>query len=175
MRTTATGLLLTAIALTASGATSPNREASAPTIIYLVRHAEKTDEGAQADLSEKGRARAEVLTWMLRDVSLDAVFSTDVPRTKSTVTPVAKAQGLTVTHYKPQSTAFARRLEAAAGQSLLVCGHSNTIPQLLAELGTPIEDKILPGYDDLFVVVRTPTPGGATQATLQRLHYPGTR
>ena len=172
IRTTATCLLLLCVALVASEAASPDRDASAPTVIYLVRHAEKTDEGSMADLSDQGRERAEVLARMLRDVSLDAVFSTDVPRTKSTVAPVAKAKGLTITHYKPRAAALARRLEAATGQALLVCGHSDTIPQLLGELGTPIEDKILPGYDDLFVVILTRAPDGATKATLQRLHYP---
>ena len=151
-----------------------NRLTDSPTILYVVRHAEKVDESPAADLNEAGRARAELLAWMLRDVSLDAVLSTDVPRTRSTVTPVAQAHKLEVASYSPAPGRLRGSLLGEyRGKCVLVGGHSNTIPQLLGELGTPIEEKILPGYDDLFLVVIP--PGEGSEPVMHRLHYPAHR
>ena len=147
-----------------------------PTVIYIVRHAEKTSEDSNADLSAKGKTRVEVLRWMLRDIALDAVYSTDVPRTFHTVEPIAKEKGLSVESYVSKPGKLAQTIRHNhRGQTLLVSGHSNTIPELLKSLGVSIEDKILPGFDDLFIVTLDGSAADAKGATLQRLHYPGRR
>jgi hypothetical protein len=49
----------------------------------------------------------------------------------------------------------------------LVVGHSNTIPEVIAGLGITVPIQIGENdYDNLFLVVRAPTPH------LIRLHYP---
>ena len=53
------------------------------------------------------------------------------------------------------------------GQSVLICGHSNTIPRLLGELDVAIKEKLLTDYDDLFVVTVSP----AGEAGMLHLHY----
>ncbi len=147
-----------------------------PTVIYIVRHAEKTGETPDADLSAKGKTRIEVLKWMLRDIAIDAVYSTDAPRTLHTVEPIAKERGLSVESYVPRPGKLAQTIrQKHRGQTLLVSGHSNTIPELLKSLGVPIEDKILLGFDDLFIVTLDGRDADAKGATLQRLHYPGRR
>ena len=147
-----------------------------PTVVYIVRHAEKTSEDPDADLSAIGKTRVEVLSWMLRDIAIDTVYSTDVPRTFHTVEPIAKEKALSVESYVPKPGRLAETIRHKhRGQTLLVSGHSNTIPELLKSLGVPIEDKILPGYDDLFIVTLDGSAANAKGATLQRLHYPGRR
>lgn len=168
-RLTLVTLTLCALGFAASGSGVADR--STPTTLFIVRHAEKVGESSDAQLSNVGRARARTLAWMLRDVSFDAVYSTDFARTRGTVAAIAKASRKELSLYSPAPGSLKKELEAKrSGHTVLISGHSNTIPVLLAELGTPIEDEILPGFDDLFIVTIDPSRA----ATMQRLHYPAT-
>lgn len=147
-----------------------------PTVLYIVRHAEKTGETSDADLSNAGKKRADVLNWMLRDIPFDTVYSTNVPRTLHTVEPIARANGLTVEFYKPAPGRLADIIQRThRGHTLLVAGHSNTVPDLLHSLGAEIQQKTLDGYDNLFIVTLDGSNTDAKSASLQRLHYPGKR
>ncbi len=169
-------LIASCVLVAALVAQTPDDRSTKPTVVYIVRHAEKTGESPDADLSGKGKTRVEVLRWMLRDIAIDAVYSTDAPRTLHTVEPIAKERGLSVESYVPKPGKLAETIrQIHRGQTLLVSGHSNTIPELLKSLGVSIEDKILPGFDDLFIVMLDGSATDAKGATLQRLHYPGKR
>jgi broad specificity phosphatase PhoE len=128
------------------------------TTIVLVRHAEKLDASEDSELSPAGKARAEALALALRDLPLDAAYATTFQRTRATVAPVCAARGLHVY----QETAAATKVLAAKlakehqGQHVLVCGHSNTIPEILRHLG--VTEKVTIGddeFDRLFVVTLT--------------------
>lgn len=128
----------------------------APTKVVLVRHAEKA--GPDADeLSDVGRRRAESLALVLRDFTFDAIYASGKVSTAQTVGPIAAAKALsTRTQADPK-----RMVEALArdhfGQTVLVCGHSNTIPEMLRALG--VETNVAIGddeYDRLFVVTLMP-------------------
>ncbi len=174
-----------------------------PTTVYVVRHAEK-GEGKDPDLTGLGLMRAAALRDLLRSVPLDAVIVTDLCRTAQTGQPSATAHdlGLTVlpvtgaedaltacmppVERKPaflpsaddHARAVARAALAHPGGTVLVAGHSNTVPAILEALGAPppcppleLDDEgrcWLPhdGFDDLFVV----TVGG-TRADWARLRY----
>ena len=166
------GLLLAGGVL---GASRFEPDSTQPTVAYIVRHAEKIDESTDADLSAAGRERAKVLAWILRDVPLDVVYSTDAPRAMSTVTPIARARGMEVSQYTPRREELAPIIKHRyRGKALLVCGHSNTIPSLLQELGVGIDEDVLEGFDNLFILILTRDKSdGTTSASLQRLHYPG--
>ena len=176
-RVTAVFLAVTGSTFVAFGTMRSSQEAAQTTVVYVVRHAEKTGETSNADLSEKGRERARVLNWMLRDVPLDAIYSTDVPRTMSTVEPVSQARGMSIESYSPRPGHLAGIIrDRYRGKTMLVCGHSNTIPKLLKEFDVGIKEGVLAGYDDLFIVLLTSDAGNTvTSTTLQRLHYPGQR
>lgn len=153
----------------------PGQDKSNITMVYIIRHAEKVDESSNADLSEKGLERAKMLKWMLRDVKFDEIYSTNVPRTKNTVASIAKSRGLKIIDYSPGHMELSKRIrKKSQALTILVSGHSNTIPRLLAELGTPIKEKILKGFDDLFVVIINRDENNTVIDTiLHRLHYPG--
>ena len=60
------------------------------TTLIFVRHAEKTSEAERdPDLTDLGRARAVLLEKLLSAAQLDAVYSTDLRRTRATGAPVA--------------------------------------------------------------------------------------
>ena len=121
---------------------------------YLVRHAEKQDDGTRnPSLTEAGAARADAIAQKLADTKLNTVYSTDYKRTIETATPTAKQHALEVTKYDPRKLkGFAAELKGMDGTHLIV-GHSNTTPYLASLL---IEEK-LPmltekQYDRVYIV-----------------------
>jgi probable phosphoglycerate mutase len=152
--------------------------ASGQQTILLVRHAEKATEANEPSvpLSEGGTKRAARLAEMLRSAGITAVYATDTVRARKTAEPTAKAAGLDVRIYEPRDAAgkpaprlLVDRLNKEVPRGVvLVVGHSNTVPEILAALGYP-EKVDIPAtqFDDLFVVV--PKPGAAP--TVVRLKY----
>jgi broad specificity phosphatase PhoE len=135
--------------------------------VFIVRHAEKIDDSKDAELSEAGRARAEVLANMLRDSKIDAIYTTKFKRTQQTAAPLAKALGLTVaTLPAANQAALVAKLRASTANSLVV-GHGNTIPEIIKALGISEPVNIFEtDYDNLFLVVLGEKP------PLIHLHYP---
>jgi broad specificity phosphatase PhoE len=97
----------------------------------LVRHAEK-DYGRNPVLIEKGIERAERLKEVLKNTSLDAVYSTNTNRTQSTAEPTATDKGLPIISYAPaEMQVFAKDLKRLyKGKTVLIVGHSNTTPAM---------------------------------------------
>ena len=103
----------------------------------LVRHAEKaTDPPNDPPITEAGQQRAQRLADGLKGTRLDAIYSSPYQRTRQTAAPVARAQALTVIDYVPDDAAtFATRLRANHPRgTVLVVGHSNTLPPLARAL-----------------------------------------
>lgn len=143
-------------------------------VIYAVRHAEKAG-GRDPELTPEGALRAEALARVLQHVELDHVYSTDTKRTRATGAPAAKAKGLEITSYKPFGSALPKLLAGGeGGRTVLVVGHSNTVPALVKafglEPGVPVDPRhgpLLQGYEDLFMIVANP----GSKPFLQRLTY----
>ena len=128
--------------------------AEGDTVVFLVRHAEKTDESRDPELSEAGRQRARELARMLRDAGIQHIHSTDFIRCRDTAAPLAEMLGLEVELYNWDDPAeFARSLKQG-GQRHLVIGHSNTTTKLVALLGgTPGAEIDHSGeYDRLYLL-----------------------
>ncbi len=128
-------------------------------VVFLVRHAEKTDDGRDPPLSEAGRDRARQLVHVLGMAGITKVWSTNYERTRSTAAPLATSLRLDVTPYDPMKlNEFAEVLRGSAGRHLVI-GHSNTTPDLVRFLGG---DPGLPipewEYDRLYAVVTGPGP-----------------
>lgn len=112
---------------------------SKTTTIILVRHAEKEvvtngDKALQADppLSAEGKTRAENLITALKDHTPNAIFSSNYERTRATVTPLAVKNGIVIQYYDPRNQqVLAEKLKTLTGQTIVVCGHSNTVPGLV--------------------------------------------
>jgi phosphohistidine phosphatase SixA len=144
------------------------RAAGHAVVVFLVRHAEKADDGSRdPSLTAAGRARASLLARMIGEAGLTAVFSTDFRRTRETAAPSAAAAGVDVTLYDPRKPAgLTARLRSTPGRYLVI-GHSNTVPELVHALGgDPGKAMGEAEYDRLYVVV---IEGG--EVTTLRLHY----
>ena len=104
----------------------------------IVRQAEKVPDGSKdPPLTEAGHARAQALAKRLSSVPVIAVYTTPFQRTRQTATPTAQEHGLPLIEYDAKLPAgeFATQLRARhAGQTVLVVGHSNTVPDIAAAL-----------------------------------------
>lgn len=124
--------------------------------VYVVRHAEKHAESKDPALTACGQARADALASSLAGVKLAAVYSTPYQRTRQTAAAVAKPQQLDITLYDPrQPEIFVKQL-MALNQPALVVGHSNTVPELVAQLsGIAMAALTEQDYDLLYQVKLT--------------------
>ncbi|MBI4055997.1 MAG: histidine phosphatase family protein [Elusimicrobia bacterium] len=138
--------------------------------IYLVRHAERISQKDDASLlSRQGKKRAKVLQHVLSSVKLTAIYCTEYKRTQQTAAPVAEAQHLPPTITNSEDIkGLAEKLKAVPiDEDVLVVGHTDTIPDLLKELGAPPIPIAKTDYDNLFIV----TPRKEQSPQFQRLHY----
>jgi broad specificity phosphatase PhoE len=144
--------------------------AAAQQAAIVVRHAEKADQTPDTPLSDKGRARAKALADLLRGAGVTHVITSEYLRARETAAPLATALGLTTEQVPardlPALHARLRALDPAA--IVVVVGHSNTIPPMLAALGWPNALELRDGdFDDVFVL----TPRAGQRASLVRLKY----
>lgn len=146
--------------------------------VFVVRHAERADDGAammatDPDLSAAGRARAEALAALLKDAGVTAIFATQYKRTQQTAEPLARQLGLSIEQVHSDDIAgLVERVRKANGNALVV-SHSGSVPKFLGALGVPDPPELAHGdYDNLFVVSCFVMPGGG-RPTMVRLHFPG--
>ncbi|NOX67906.1 MAG: histidine phosphatase family protein [Gammaproteobacteria bacterium] len=136
-------------------------ELQATTTMIFVRHAERALEPADdPGLSEAGRRRVAELTRQLVEADVvagvDAIYSTPFRRTLETAQPLATALDLEVNQYDPDDNEAVLEtiLKSHKGKIILVVGHSNTVPTLIADLGA--SKKVPPighsEYDNIYIV-----------------------
>lgn len=136
------------------------------TTVYLVRHAEKAAApAADPPLTEAGTKRAEDLVRKLSKAGIKTISTSQFQRTKQTAEPLAKQLGIQNTvipvrmdtmnsrQLSPEYLKQVSELVASSAGSVLIVGHSNTVPELIKALGGDIAPAIDDAtYDDLFVV-----------------------
>lgn len=108
-----------------------------PTTFILVRHAEKADDGTRnPPLNKEGNKRADNLAELLSNQDIHALYSTPFKRTMETLQPVADAKDIEVQNYDPYAKGewLQTLIEKHAGGTVVISGHSNTIPALANDL-----------------------------------------
>ena len=162
---------LTACAVAIVALLMPATAAAQQTIIF-VRHAERADggagtssmTGAPADpsLSAAGVARAARLATMLADAGVKGIYTSEFKRTQETAKPLASKLGLAIEIVPSKdAAALAAKIKASHPRdSVLIVGHSNTIPDLIRAFGGP-EIKIADDeYSGIYIL--TPATGTLT-------------
>ena len=136
--------------------------AAVGTTVVVVRHAEKsTDDPRDPSLSAAGQQRAKDLSVALSGAGVTDIYVTQYKRTRQTAEPLAEAIGISIVERPINATnsaTYARDLAheiltRSGGTSVLVVGHSNTVPDIVKALSgiavPPITDA---EYDHIFMV-----------------------
>lgn len=163
IRSVRTLLALAAVAALGAGFTAFRPLAGEPTVIIVVRHAERgTDSPSDPSLTEAGQRRAEALARAAEDAGVTAVYTTQYRRTRDTGAPLAQKLGLRVTALEASAANMASYpsmlreeiLSRHRGETVVVVGHSNTVPALVQALsGRAVAPLTEAEYDRFFVVV----------------------
>jgi broad specificity phosphatase PhoE len=147
------------------------------TTVIVIRHAEKDLSVSATDppLTAAGQARAALLAQMFGDAGhlghVDAIYVSPALRNRLTAAPLAERLGLRATVVPADDPrGLARRaLREHGGGRVLIVGHSDTVPQIVAELS---DESAIPELADqeygTMYIITVPRIG---HANLLRLHY----
>jgi broad specificity phosphatase PhoE len=146
------------------------------TTIILVRHAEKAQSPPNdPPLTAAGQQRAQALATDLAEAGVEAVFTSEFELTRQTAAPLATARGITPriiaigtgTAQQNADDVSEAILASHRGQTVLIVGHSNTIPLIIQRLGVATVVAIPENdFDNLFVVT-VPARGPARLVRVQ--------
>jgi len=133
--------------------------------VYVMRHLNTPAGEPDPDLLPEGRAAAVALADLMETDAFQgdrrpvAIYVSDYKRTRQTAAPTAARLALNVTIYDPRDTAGLLARVLAEPGPVLIVGHSNTVPDIVAALGgTRPAPLVHEDFGDLWVV----EPGGAT-------------
>lgn len=130
------------------------------TTVIVLRHAEKAAEPADDPvLSPMGVARAERLAALLGSANVAAVYASDTRRAKQTAASLAARRGLSVTvrDGKDVKGLLEEIGSRQVGRTVVVVGHSDTVPDIVAAL-TRGRHRVVLGegdFDRVFIVTVT--------------------
>ena len=137
--------------------------------VLMVRHAETVEAGEDPGLSAAGEERARRLAQTLEFTGIDAIYTSELLRTTQTAAPVAALSGVDpVVLPAADLRELVRTLTREhRGETVLVIGHSNTLPRLAEALGEPIPEIAQTDYGNLYIL-RT---GPFVPSWMTRLRY----
>ncbi len=141
--------------------------AAQTTTVILVRHAEPETGSQDPGLSAAGHARADSLLAAVHAAGISAIYHTQYRRTRETAQAVADGLHLALTDFPVRAGQTATQhaadlaadiLAKHAGQTVLVVGHSNTVPLIAAALGVVDPPSISEReFDAFFVAIKDGT------------------
>jgi len=145
-------LLLTYLTIVSTGLLAQDL----PVRIFLMRHAEKAVDGTKdPELSQKGKEMASTLDSLLKEVKVNAVFSTPYKRTKMTANGVAARNAVNIRDYDPfKVKSLLTQIDQERLENIVVIGHGNTVPEFVNSLVSGAGVKVMEesDYGKLFVI-----------------------
>lgn len=109
--------------------------ADAPRTIYVMRHLDTPAGVTDPDLTSAGQDNARRLATWFGPRKLDALFVSNARRAQQSAAPLAAAKGLTPILYDPRDGAALIAQVTRSQGDVLVVGHSNTVPDIIEQLG----------------------------------------
>ena len=116
--------------------------------VYLIRHAEKDRSdplNKNPHLNEKGIERSLLWNGYFENKGVNSIYSTNYNRTIETVLPVSIAKGIKPIIYSASNINYESFLKKEKGNTVIVVGHSNTIPGFVNKL---VEDDYYKQIND---------------------------
>ena len=104
---------------------------------YFIRHAEKDTSNPadrDPDLVMEGVLRAARWSSIFNRIDFDIIYTTDYKRTRNTALPIAEQKKLPLTFYSPNGFDSVDFVKNNFGKTVLIVGHSNTVPAMVNAL-----------------------------------------
>jgi len=140
------------------------------TTYYFIRHAEKQRTDASdknPHLNFEGYKRADNWKKVFQYVPLNAVYSTDLNRTKETAKPTADSKNLPILVYDPSKMYTESFQFNTKGKHVLIVGHSNTTPAFVNKVLGINKYKQIEDDNNSNLYIVTVTDGKASATVLK--------
>jgi phosphohistidine phosphatase SixA len=111
-----------------------NAAAPSGPLYYVMRHLHTPAGERDPDLTAEGQRQAALLGGALREQPR-IIYVSSFKRTQQTAAPLAAALGLTLIVYDPADTPALLARVRQGPFPVLIVGHSNTVPDIVAGLG----------------------------------------
>lgn len=139
--------------------------------VFLIRHAEPNVGvgGSDPPLKPAGQQRAATLARVLAPADVRRIWVTTFKRTQQTAKPLAETLGLTPEIEDDVDDLVEKIRTAAPSGNILIIGHSNTVPAVIAKLRGDASSADIPAgvFDNLFIL----TPVDGMPGSLLHLKY----
>jgi broad specificity phosphatase PhoE len=124
------------------------------TVVVVARHADRLPGQKTDELSAAGVARSRELARVLEKAGVSVIIHSDTRRAAQTAAPLAEALGISpIVMPAKDYAAIAGEARRHPGATVLIVGHSNTVPPIIAALGGPqLPDLGDAEFDDLAVL-----------------------
>lgn len=132
---------------------------------YVMRHLHTIPGVKDAELTAEGLRHAQMLPGWFENDPPQVIYVSSTRRAQQTAAPLASALGLTPKIYDPANTPALVQMVRAETGTVLVVGHSNTVPDIVQQLGgtrpEPIADT---QFGDIWHI--TPINGSTLRLSL---------
>lgn len=102
---------------------------------YVMRHLQTPKGVSDPDLTVEGMANARLLPGWFENDRPSAIYVSPTKRSRQTAAPLAQALGITPKIYDPANTPALVQMVRAEPGAVLIVGHSNTVPDIVEQLG----------------------------------------
>ena len=102
---------------------------------YVMRHLHTPQGETDPGLTPEGQAMARMLPDFFANDPPSAIYVSSYRRTQETAAPLAQALNITPKVYDPRNTPALVQMVKAETGSVLIVGHSNTVPDIVQQLG----------------------------------------
>lgn len=117
------------------GGCSAARQASVNPDIYVMRHLHTPAGVPDPDLTSEGhRTALQLVNWFKRDRPA-VIYVSSPKRSQQTAAPLARSLGITMKIYDPADTPALVLAVSRETRTVLIVGHSNTVPNIIERLG----------------------------------------
>ena len=138
------------------------RQDPAPPDIYVMRHLHTLAGVRDPDLTAEGQRTAVLLASWFRRGPPAMIYVSSANRAQQTAAPLAAALRITPILYDPADTPALIAAVARETRTLLIVGHSNTVPDIIQRLGgKPPAPLVHEDFGDIWTI------DGRTRATVR--------
>jgi len=131
---------------------------------YVMRHLNTPEGQRDPDLTPEGRRNADLLANWFMQAPPTTIFVSNTKRAQQTAAPLAARLGITPIVYDPSDTRTLMTEVMKEPPPVLIVGHSNTVPDIVAALGGVRPDPLV--HED-FADIWAISNGRTTRYTIE--------